>query len=58
MGVVDEDDFEWMAKEKRYIVKVLKHFHENCRSKTPRCRQFSPSLHMENYAFMHHEGLN
>ena len=56
MGIVDENDFEWMAKEKRYIVKVLKHFHENCRSKTP--RKLSPSLHMENYAFMHHEGVN
>ena len=54
--VVDEDDPKWVANEK-YISSLLKQFHENFRSESPRCRKLRHSSEMRKDALVHREDL-
>ena len=52
--VVDEDDPKWVANEK-YISSLLKQFHENFRSESPRCRKLRHSSELRKDALVHRE---
>ena len=53
---LDEDDLKCMANEENTLY-LLKQFHENFRSKIPRCRKLDNSSEMQNNSLLHHEGL-
>ena len=54
--IVDEDDLKWVENGKKLSL-LLKQLRENCRSISPMCRKLSHSSELQNYAFMHREGL-
>ena len=55
VAILDEDELKWVANEKNILL-LLKQFHENVLSKTPRCRKLT-HFSGENDALMHCEGL-
>ena len=55
--IVDEEDLEWVASEKKLLL-LLKQFHKKYCSKIPRSTKLSHSTYMQKHTLMHRGSMN